>query len=81
VKRDPHRFDNSKCFLACDSAMNSDDEEEGDVQQKQFKVILLGDGAVGKTSIAKRFSQGTWSTECSLACVRTHLSLLPSPAP
>ena len=30
------------------------DEEK--VDQRQFKVILLGDGAVGKTSIATRFS-------------------------
>ena len=33
--------------------MSSDEEK---VDQRQFKVILLGDGAVGKTSIATRFS-------------------------
>ena len=32
----------------------SDDEEE--IIKKQFKVILLGDGTVGKSSIALRFS-------------------------
>ena len=37
--------------------MNSDDDDDcEDTVQKQFKVILLGDGTVGKTSIAKRFS-------------------------
>jgi Ras-related protein Rab-28 len=34
-----------------------DSGEEDEPQQLQFKVILLGDGAVGKTSIAMRFSQ------------------------
>lgn len=41
--------------------MNSDDEDEEDLVQKQFKVILLGDGTVGKTSIAKRFSADTFA--------------------
>ena len=31
-----------------------DEDDADDVQQLQFKVILLGDGAVGKTSISRR---------------------------
>eukprot|EP00640_Fibrocapsa_japonica_P000216 CAMPEP_0113944864 /NCGR_PEP_ID=MMETSP1339-20121228/37398_1 /TAXON_ID=94617 /ORGANISM="Fibrocapsa japonica" /LENGTH=237 /DNA_ID=CAMNT_0000950205 /DNA_START=97 /DNA_END=810 /DNA_ORIENTATION=+ /assembly_acc=CAM_ASM_000762 len=36
---------------------DSDDETE----QMQFKVIILGDGAVGKTSIAMRFTDNSFS--------------------
>lgn len=39
----------------------SGSDEDDDVELKQFKVILLGDGAVGKTSIANRFSDGNFS--------------------
>ena len=37
----------------------SDSEEEGAAAQKDrlLKVVLLGDGTAGKTSIATRFSQ------------------------
>jgi Ras-related protein Rab-28 len=41
--------------------MYDSDEDDPDIIQKQFKLILLGDGAVGKTSIAKRFSQDTFA--------------------
>jgi len=41
------------------SKVNDSDDE--DVQNYQFKVILLGDGAVGKTSIAMRFADNAFS--------------------
>jgi Ras-related protein Rab-28 len=33
---------------------DDDDEDDDEMEQLQFKIILLGDGAVGKTSIAQR---------------------------
>ena len=33
----------------------NDEESDEDTESYQFKVILLGDGAVGKTSIATRY--------------------------
>jgi Ras-related protein Rab-28 len=37
-------------------------EDDGeDVVVRQFKIILLGDGAVGKTSIANRFAEDKFS--------------------
>ena len=41
-------------FEAKSAATADDDEDE--IISLQFKIILLGDGAVGKTSIASRFS-------------------------
>lgn len=35
--------------------------EDDDVTVYQFKIILLGDGAVGKTSIATRFTEDKFS--------------------
>lgn len=41
------------------SGMNrhNDDEDEDDIEIVQYKVIVLGDGAVGKTSICIRFAE------------------------
>lgn len=46
---------------AAQSKPSRDDEDEEDVVIKQFKIILLGDGAVGKTSIANRFTDDKFS--------------------
>ena len=35
--------------------------DEDDVVQLQFKVILVGDGAVGKTSLATRFTEDNFN--------------------
>ncbi len=37
------------------------ENEEDDVVVRQYKIILLGDGAVGKTSIANRFAEDKFS--------------------
>jgi Ras-related protein Rab-28 len=34
-----------------------------DIESKQFKMIILGDGAVGKTSICKRFADNEFSQQ------------------
>jgi len=41
--------------------VSADDNDLDDIHQMQFKVILLGDGAVGKTSIARRFSENQFN--------------------
>lgn len=37
--------------------MMADSDDEGQEKDRQLKVVLLGDGTTGKTSIATRFSQ------------------------
>jgi|GEM_PF-1688705 len=37
-----------------------DESDDDEPKQVQFKVILLGDGAVGKTSLAMRYSQDSF---------------------
>ena len=48
-------------FASMSSSKATDSDGEDDVTNFQFKVILLGDGAVGKTSIATRFSENNFS--------------------
>lgn len=43
------------------SAKEAFENEDDDIVIHQFKIILLGDGAVGKTSIATRFSEDKFS--------------------
>ncbi|KAF4663756.1 hypothetical protein FOL47_005567 [Perkinsus chesapeaki] len=45
--------------------VGTDSDEEGEVdevQDRQYKVILLGNGAVGKTSLANRFCDDGFNT-------------------
>ena len=35
--------------------------EKGDKNPKSFKIVLLGDSGVGKTSILNRFTKGTFA--------------------
>lgn len=51
----------SSLSSAVAGAKASSEEDEEDVVIKQFKIILLGDGAVGKTSIANRFTDDKFS--------------------
>lgn len=43
------------------SSSRSERDDDIEVEHHQFKVILLGDGAVGKTSISLRFAQDHFS--------------------
>ena len=42
-------------------------------QQLQYKVIVLGDGAVGKTSLCKRFTEDSFARRCVPASKRASL--------
>ena len=39
----------------------NDDDSDDEVESLQFKVILVGDGTVGKTSIAMRFTDDSFN--------------------
>lgn len=47
--------------LSAAAAAKAGDDDEEDIIIKQFKIILLGDGAVGKTSVANRFTDDRFS--------------------
>ena len=53
--------DNITNIAAFNASALDDDDDGEDVKTLQYKVILLGDGAVGKTSIAMRFSDDQFS--------------------
>lgn len=37
------------------------DDEDDEIKSFQFKIVILGDGSVGKTSIATRFTTDSYS--------------------
>lgn len=41
--------------------VDDENDTEDDIHSYQYKIILLGDGAVGKTSIATRFAEEKFS--------------------
>ena len=43
----------------------NDDDSDGEPESLQYKVILIGDGTVGKTSIAMRFTDDSFNKRCA----------------
>ena len=42
---------------------NKDSDDEDEVEQLQYKVVILGDGAVGKTSLTSRFCEDHFAAQ------------------
>jgi Ras-related protein Rab-28 len=45
------------------AAADKDSDDEDEVEQLQYKVVILGDGAVGKTSLTSRFCEDHFAAQ------------------
>lgn len=45
------------------AAKSKDSDDEDEVEQLQYKIVILGDGAVGKTSLTSRFCEDYFAAQ------------------